>query len=82
MEFLVKLIYISKVSSKEAKVDLEDNCTLVQGNYWLFEGETEFLRGNIDIEVIGERAVEAYGGLPRIDLIRMVRENYDVPPEF
>lgn len=82
MEFLVKLIEVNETKDQKARDDLNANCTHIANNYWLFEGDGEFLNDGIEFNVVGEKAIENYGDLSGSELRRMVRDIYNVDKCF
>jgi len=82
MEFNVKLIEVNATRDQDSRDSLQDNCTHVSNDYWLFEGETEFLDGGIDLHIVGEEAIEAYGDLSSSELKRMVIDIYNIDKCF
>jgi len=82
MDFLVKLIEVKETKRQDARTDLNANCTHVAHDFWLFEGDVEALHEGIDIEVIGEEAIEGYGDMSGMDLKRMLIDVYNVDKCF
>ena len=78
MTFLVKLIEVNETKDHNARKDLYANCTHVAKDYWLFEGDKEALNEGIDFVIVGEAAIEAYGGLTGSELKCMVSDAYDI----
>jgi len=50
MESLVKLIEVNGTKNTEARDSLYNNCTHVENNYWLFEGEMFNVDTSVDQE--------------------------------
>lgn len=82
MEFLVKLIEVNETKDQDARDNLYANCTHVANNFWLFEGDEEFLNEGIDFYIVGEEHIEAYGDLLGSEIIKMVRDIYNVDKCF
>lgn len=78
MEFWVKLIQVNNTSCEDARKDLYANCTHVINDYWLFEGDEDALHFGINFQIVDEQAIGGTGDLNTIELIELVRENYDV----
>jgi hypothetical protein len=78
MKFWVKLIKVKSTVDIDARKYLYANCDHAVGDYWLFEGDEEFLHHGIKFKVIGERAIEGTGDLSSDEIKKMVREVYGV----
>lgn len=82
MEFLVKLIEVNDTKDQVARDDLKANCDHVANNYWLFEGDEFALNEGIDFNIVGEEAIQCYGDMSSSQLIRMVRDVYNIDKCF
>jgi len=78
MRFYVKLIEVTETKNQRARDDLYANCCHVAHDYWLYEGDSEFLHEGITFHVVGEAAIESYGDKTSSDLKRMVSEVYNI----
>ena len=66
MEFLVSLIRTHGVQTESAKKALLDNCTHVDGDFYLYEGDVDFL--GAEFTVLGEGVVNSLGGMSKRQL--------------
>lgn len=82
MEFWIKLIEVNETKDQDARNDLYANCTHVANDYWLFEGETEFLDDGIDLYIVGEEAWGGCGDLTGSQIKKEVIERYNIDPCF
>jgi hypothetical protein len=80
MTFMVKLIEVHDTRNQEARENLQDDCTHVANDYWLFEGD-EIVLGGLRFTIIDEVPIEAYSSLTGKELKRMVSSYYNVTIE-
>jgi len=76
-KFQVKLIEVTDAADEEARERLQDNCTHIAGNMWLFEGE-EYALDGVTFTVVCEEAMGAYGDLSTTQLIAVVSDTFRV----
>ena len=77
IEFWVKLIEVTNLENKKAREKLEANCTHVNNDLWLFEGDEEYLQGDgLCFDVLDEQALEGTGGMNKKQLIKLCLETY------
>lgn len=76
MEFLVTLIKVKYVKDEASLISLGANCTHVDDNYWIMEGDIELLKDEgLKFDVVGEGAVSCLGGLSREELKKICYED-------
>lgn len=75
--FWVSLIKIISIDNEDAQQDLVANCTHVYKDYWIMEGDVEFLSKGIQLSVITEGAVPSLGGLSTKELIQICKDYLD-----
>lgn len=64
MEFWVQLIVV--VNGEKHKKLLKENCTHVEHNKWIFEGDAGWLEdAGVGFDIIGEGVVPSLGGLSK-----------------
>ena len=74
MEFWTSLIKTPGVNQF-----LEDNCTHVTGEYWIFEGDNCVLEDELKkYEIIAEGAVPSLGGLTETELVAVCEDRYGI----
>lgn len=79
MEFWTTLIKVKNPPTESAKDALEANCTHVNRNYWIMEGDVDALRDEgVVCEEVAEGAVGALGGLSKNELIQVCLDSYGV----
>jgi hypothetical protein len=74
-EFWTKLIKVSEYYGDS----IPANCTHVKGDYWIFEGDEEFISGKF--EVLAEGAAPSLGGLSEKELIEICAHVFGVQIE-
>lgn len=68
--FWVTLINVTAIPNDDAFQYLKDNCTHIDKNTWIMEGDVAFLFDeDIGFEVLTEGTVPSLGGLSRQELI-------------
>lgn len=71
--------WTSLVKTPDWNTFLEDNCTHVFGEYWIFEGLNEILGDELTkFEILAEGATPFLGGLSEIGLIQVCDECFGV----
>lgn len=66
MEFWVTLIKTLEEPKGKALESLKANCTYVDKNFWIMEGEVDVLRDDgVVLEEVAEGAVGSLGGLSK-----------------
>ena len=64
---------------RTARQTLEDNCTHVTGDYWIMEGDVDYLRDmGVKLEEVAEGAVGSLGGLTEKQLKQVCLDSYGV----
>lgn len=77
MEFWTTLIRVTKEPTGEVLQTLKRNCTHVRGDFWIMEGDVDYLRDEgVVLEEVAEGAVGALGGLSPKQLINVCLDSY------
>jgi hypothetical protein len=77
MEFWTKLIQAKKTQTPEARKSLEENCTQVTDDIFIFEGDIECLEDDgVKFEVLDEGAVPCLGDLSKAELVELCKERF------
>jgi hypothetical protein len=74
MEFYVKLIEAAEDLSDDEKQELEDNCTFVKNNIWIYEGEEYAL--DTRFSVLSDGIIGSLGGLSQDELIDICKSTF------
>ncbi len=79
VEFYVNLIKCQEGQTYEAKQSIKDNCTHIDGEYYIFEGELWVLdTNNVVYDVVGQGDVHFLGGLSTEELKQICLDIFDV----
>lgn len=79
MEFWTTLIRITDKPTGKALESLKANCTHIDGNFWIMEGDVDALRDDgLKIEEVAEGAVGSLGGLTTEQLKQVCLDSYGV----
>lgn len=79
MEFWVNLIVTAKEQSDKAADNLKGNCTYIDNNVWIYEGERWCLEDDgVLFNVISEGAVPCLGDLSQKELVELCSDIFDV----
>lgn len=79
IEFWVSLIVTAKGQMGEAERSLEANCTYIDNNVWIFEGDIGCLEEDgVLFNVIEEGAVPCLGDMSTKELVKLCEDIFGV----
>ncbi len=80
LQFLVNLIIVAKDQTDEALAALGANCSYVDNDVWIYEGDMWYLQdfSNVKCRLIGEGVVPTLGDMNQEELIQLCEDVFSV----